>query len=405
MKRRQATASAVPVESTCKTAGVALLLLLAACTTHGPARQNEAVVQAFAARGYAPAEHDAVSTVTDTWMVIGQSVDVVLAQPARPGVVHVVFYIPGLGESSAAGERWRAAWSAAGYAVVSVQPLDQDATAWRSELARTGEFTALGHQHYSAAAMNRRVQMLVDVVGEAKRRANAGEAAWRRVDWDRMALAGFDLGAYTAMAIAGEHVRDADAAASRLKLRAAITLSPYATTSAGSLDTRYRDIQGPVLSVTSNADADPLGLVEGTLLRRAPFEHMTGADKFLLSLDGLPHAGLSGTAGGAGQASDDGAAKPAASTAAKPDSGQRRRSGKHQASSEADSSSRGRAAPANGMARSGLSATALQMRLIATQDVTTAFLDAYVKDDAQAREWLAADASRWLGAAGTLRRK
>jgi hypothetical protein len=393
------------IESVCKAAAAGLLMLLAACATHGPARQDEAVVKAFAAKGYAAAEHDATSTATQHWRLSGQDVSVVVAQPARPGVVPVVIYVPGLGESSAAGDRWRAAWSAAGYAVMSVQPLDEDAAAWRSELARTGEFKALGHQRYSAAAMNQRVQMLADVVDEAKRRANAGDATWKRMDWGRTALAGFDLGAYTTMAVAGEHVRDVDAAAGRLKLRAAMALSPYATTAAGSLDTRYRDVQGPVLSVTSDADADPLGLVEGTLLRRAPFDHMTGADKFLLSLDGLPHAGLSGTASGARQASDDGAATPAAGAAAKPDSGQRRRSGKHQASGDTDSNSRGRAGPADGMARSGLSATALQMRLLATQDVTTAFLDAYVKDDPQAREWLAADASRWLGAAGTLRHK
>jgi hypothetical protein len=43
--------------------------------------------------------------------------------------------------------------------------------------------------------------------------------------------------------------------------------------------------------------------------------------------------------------------------------------------------------------------------MIAVQDVSTAFLDAYLKGDALAREWLAADAERWLGAAGELRRK
>ncbi len=45
------------------------------------------------------------------------------------------------------------------------------------------------------------------------------------------------------------------------------------------------------------------------------------------------------------------------------------------------------------------------MCLIAVQDISTAFLDAYLKDDPLAREWLASDAKRWLGAAGELRRK
>ncbi len=43
------------------------------------------------------------------------------------------------------------------------------------------------------------------------------------------------------------------------------------------------------------------------------------------------------------------------------------------------------------------------MRLQAIQDVSTAFLDATLKDDALAREWLARDAPRWLAGQGTLR--
>jgi hypothetical protein len=45
------------------------------------------------------------------------------------------------------------------------------------------------------------------------------------------------------------------------------------------------------------------------------------------------------------------------------------------------------------------------MRLIAAQDIGTAFLDAYLKDDPLARERLAADAGRWLGTVGELHRK
>jgi hypothetical protein len=47
----------------------------------------------------------------------------------------------------------------------------------------------------------------------------------------------------------------------------------------------------------------------------------------------------------------------------------------------------------------------VKVRVIAVQDISVAFLDAYLKDDAPAREWLSGGASRWLGAAGELRRK
>ena len=78
---------------------------------------------------------------------------------------------------------------------MSVQPLAADATAWASELARAGDFSALGHARYDGEAMRRRLALLAQVLVEAQRRSVAGEAAWQRVDWNRVVVAGFDLGA------------------------------------------------------------------------------------------------------------------------------------------------------------------------------------------------------------------
>jgi len=306
------------------------------------------------------------------WLISGQAVLLVLAEPGPPALVPLVIYLPGLGESGQAGERWRSAWASAGYAVLSVQPLAEDAAAWTSELARTGEFKALGQQQFAGTMMARRLQMLAGVVGDAQRRATAGEAAWQRIDWDRMAIAGFDLGAYSAMTAAGERVRDAPLAAGQIAIRAAIAISPYASVSAGSLATRYLGIHAPVLSITSDVDTDAVGLVDGPYLRRAPFDQMAGPDKFLLLLQGLSHAALSGTlsvnaapAGASGGRDRADAAKPL---------------------------------PA-------LTASSTQLRLLAVQDVSTAFLDAYVKDDPLAREWLRNRAAPWLGSVGELRHK
>jgi hypothetical protein len=47
----------------------------------------------------------------------------------------------------------------------------------------------------------------------------------------------------------------------------------------------------------------------------------------------------------------------------------------------------------------------MQLRRVAAQDVSTAFLDAYLNKNARARGWLAADASRWLGSGAELRSK
>ena len=389
---------------------VSLQLLLAACAGPVPTHSRDAHVRESAepaSAPYAPAEHDAVDTITSIWQLSSGSVKVVLCEPQRAGASPLVIYLPGLGEPSEAGERWRVAWAAAGYAVLSVQALVEDSTAWTSELARAGDFKSLGRWRYAPAAMSRRVAALAEVLTQAQHRAAAGDRGWQHIDWNRVVVAGFDLGAYTAMAMAGERVAGAGAMeqAGGLTIRAAVAFSPYASPSADALDTRYLGIRIPVLSVTSDRDGDPLGLADGASLRSAPFDHMTGPDKYLLSLQGLHHAQLSGSALAAPQPPSAGNRSDAASNKSG-GSGQRSRGGRRQTASEtggsADREERGAGSAGDD---GGLSAPDLQMRMRAAQDITTAFLDAHVKDDPRARSWLAAGASQWLGASGELRRK
>jgi len=389
-------------------AGIGLGLLLAACSTGRPGlRPDEVPAREFAARGYASVEQGAVTTGAQTWVVGGQSIRVVVAQPGHAGTSALVIYLPGLGETSVAGEHWRSAWASAGYTVMSVQPLAEDAAAWTSDLALDGDFKTLGRQRYSGAAMNQRVQMLADIVHEAQRRSRSGEPVWQRVDWDRVAIAGFDLGAYTAMVVAGERVQDVAPATASFNVRAAIALSPYASFAAGALDTRYLGIHGPVLSVTGDADRDSLGLVNAPLLRTAPFNQMTGPDKYLLSLHGLPHSALGGSELSNHRADPDTPAaeesrRSSASTDGDPprrSSGKRRGGGggggeTNSARPSFEGNEPGRVTSA------ALSANAVLSGVIAAQGVSTAFLDAYLKQDPMAREWLAARAPAWLAGAG-----
>ena len=412
------------------TALVALVLLLSACGAPTARPGDPAPLRGFAARGYSSVEHGATHSTTHQWTVAGHPLRLVLMQGEGAGLAPLVLYLPGLGEAPEAGAAWRTAWASAGYAVLSVQALAADATAWQSDLAREGSFRALGQRHYAGDAMARRAQALGDVLTEAQRRAAGGEAGWQHIDWTRVAVAGFDLGAYTAMVLAGEQLRGVEPGALRPAtfpaIRAAVALSPYANVAEGGMDTRYRDIHAPVLSVTSDADGDPLGLVAGAMQRSAPFEHMSGPGQYLLSLQGLAHARLSGsaaTAGGSADAAataarragaegggaDDRATRGRAGNGSGNGSGGRRRGGGRGPGAEGGGTmgrTRDQAAAAtDASGAGGASPQAAQRALIAAQDVSTAFLDAYLRGDALAREWLDGDAARWMGTAGELRRK
>lgn len=112
-----------------------------------------------------------------------------LTVPAKPGRYPLVIYLPGLGEGATAGEVWRTAWTRAGYAVLSLQPLAEDAGAWSSARARTGDFALLARERYSDKAMSERLAALHDALRQLARRHAADEPPLERVDLSRVAAA------------------------------------------------------------------------------------------------------------------------------------------------------------------------------------------------------------------------
>ncbi|MBL8277179.1 MAG: hypothetical protein JNL93_10805 [Pelomonas sp.] len=192
------------------------------------------------------------------------------------GPLPVVVYLPGLGQAADAGQRWAAAWALAGYAVLTVQPLEEDAAAWRSALARTGEFRALGELHYGQGLRDARLAALQRLLPELQASPMLAGAA---LDWQRSAIAGYEIGAQT--------VLDLAAAPGGWRPRAAIAISPPPMTTAGTAP--------PLLVVTSDTDGDALGLVRDPAERRRAFEQRPAGSAWLLHPPGLTHAALSGT--------------------------------------------------------------------------------------------------------------
>jgi dienelactone hydrolase len=351
--------------------------------------------------GYAAQEHEVVTTSAHDWLLAGRTVKILLSEPVRPRSLPVVVYVPGLGESSAAGDRWRGAWAAAGYAVVSVQPLLEDEQAWNSELARDGEFKALGRERYSDTVTGQRLRSLQAILSEARRRSQSGEAGWARLDWDRAVIAGFDLGAYTAIALAEAPRQDVPGPTGLTKFRGVLALSPYA-----SVPLRGRAAPGaiadlPLLAVTGDADGDPLGVVEASARKDRFFDRLQGPDRYFLLMAGLTHASLSGSTASE-RAAERHASSPTQDADAGDGSGGRQGRGRRVSSGGGSRPAKGRTV--DGDAGPDLPAADTRARMEQAEQVTTAFLDAYLKNDVQAREWLAASVSSWLGSNGEMRR-
>jgi len=397
--------------------------LIAGCSTPSPPKPDDAQVRQFSGRGYLTDDQYSIATSYASWQNGDSAYDVSLTVPAKPDRYPLVIYLPGLGESRMAGETWRTTWARAGYAVLCLQPLAEDARAWSSEKARAGDFALLARERYSGKVMSDRLQALHAALQELVRRKSTNESPLDRADLSKVALAGFDLGAYTAMTVAGEDLRDVVVPQLPVSIQAVIALSPYASFSGPSFANRYRSIRLPVLSMTSDTDADALGVVTSPTLRKAPFEYMPPGNKYLAVLAGMPHTSFRGASPGSKDDSDVHLAEPGSSSRAADSKSDRGGSGGHKHFSGAPSAAAagghgghgggggntggansGYAGPRESV-QQGPSPTELAMGVVAVQVISTAFLDAVMKEDSIAREWLEKDANRWLRDKGELKHK
>jgi dienelactone hydrolase len=206
--------------------------------------------------------------------LLGRHVTVTRSAGAS-GPLPVVVYLPGLGQGPETGQRWVAAWAQAGYAVLAVQPLEADAAAWRSELARTGEFRELGQLHYGEALRAERQAALRRLLAALQAQPVGGVS----LDWQRAAVAGYETGAQAALDLVPDE--------RGWQPRAVIAISPPPMAAAEAVP--------PALLITGDTDGDALGLVTRPAERRRAFETLHPGAGWLLNLPGTSHAALAGT--------------------------------------------------------------------------------------------------------------
>jgi hypothetical protein len=378
--------------------GVCLLIATAVCSaTFGcsskPHGGSGVAAKPHADPGYAPERRYQATAIQDTWLVQSERVDIRLLVPTQAGSYPLVFYFPGLGEAADAGLAWRQAWAQAGYAVLSAQPVKYGAAVWSSDRAHAGDFFDIARDAFAAPSLATRTELARGLFDETWRRHQVThDSALSRIDMSRVAVAGYDLGAQTAMMLAGESVRGVEPLQVPESVKCVVTLSPYADFSGMGMQSNFSSIRLPVLSVTSAQDTDAYGLVTSAAVRRAPYQYMPPSQKYLLVLSAAPHSLLAGTP---------------SPTQGSPDSGDEREPDPGLLSDKPSigDSGRGQKKRRGASAAKGSSSAQRVLEVAQVQSVTTAFLDAIVKNDPVGSEWLSRNAKRWLGESADLQSK
>lgn len=157
-------------------------------------RDPQARIERYLENAYRPDAPLAVTAWDDVWTLGEMPVDVSWMGPTQPQAAPLILYLPGLGEDSRAAARWRRAWAEAGYAVLSLQPVSEGRAVYSSAEAQVGSFRSLAQKHFSREALALRVRVVDEAQAELRRQAATGRPELTGIDWQRVAVAGFDLG-------------------------------------------------------------------------------------------------------------------------------------------------------------------------------------------------------------------
>jgi predicted dienelactone hydrolase len=364
-----------------------------ACGGKPSAKSDASAAKSRAETGYAPERRFQTTATQDTWLIASEPVDIRLLVPIQAGSFPLVFYFPGLGESPDAGFAWRQFWAEAGYAVLSAQPAKYGSAVWSSDRAHGGDFLDIAKEAFAAPSLATRTELARGLLDETwRRRRGKRDAALDRIDMSRVAVAGYDLGAQTAMMIAGENVQGVESLQIPEGVKCVVALSPYADFSGMGLESNFNSIRLPVLSVTSSEDTDAYGLVKSAAVRRAPYQYMPPSQKYLLILSGAPHSLF---AGASAPTKGKGAYSPQAQSGPESEAEAGAVEPSDDTASHAQSQGRNHRRP--GSAGPSSSSARRAINVVQVQSVTTAFLDATVKSDPIGSEWLSRNAKRWLG--------
>lgn len=343
--------------------------------------------------GYHSERRYATSSIKDTWILGPSNVDITLQQPVSEESFPLIIYLPGLGESSEEGAAWRKTWAEAGYGVLSYQSAEDGEAVFSTQTARDGDFIVLAREHFSSKALKRRLQLMQEVFDELVKRQKITKSSpdYSHLDLSKIAIAGFDLGSQTVLAMAASpDVSLLHTLHLPKTIRCIIALSPFADFSGKGFEQQFGTIHIPVLSVTSQDDGDRFGLVRSPSIRRVPFQYMPPGQKYLLSLVDANHTLISGKDHYVGEINEDVFRVIPEKTT--PDTNEGSRGGRHRGGSNPKKSKSESTSHSDGRDRELWNS---QQTLI--KQATTAYLDALVKNAPSADDWLSHDVNRWIG--------
>ncbi|PAW77347.1 MAG: hypothetical protein B9S32_11385 [Verrucomicrobia bacterium Tous-C9LFEB] len=300
-------------------------------------------------------EKGGYTTTEFTWHDNARNRDVpalIYAPTTGTGPFPVLFFSHGLGGSRHGYSYLGEYWSTHGFISVHVQHPGSDESLVKSGGGPRQVIQAMKEATTDVDNLVNRPKDISFAIDQVTA-LNTADGAWKgKFDLAKIGVAGHSFGAYTTMAVVGLSFRDKTLVDPRVK--AVVAMSTPANATTGTRVNSYANVHVPALHITGTEDTSFIRPEDTAEFRRKPYDLSPGPDTYLIIFKGADHMVFGGNR-------------------------QRRMPGK------------------------GENDAPTQKRVC---EVTTAFWNAYLKDDASAKQWLTQGGlAQALGSTATLEKK
>lgn len=233
-----------------------------------------------------------VSAIDYTWFdgQRGRSIPVRIYFPSSTTErFPVVIFSTGLGQSKEDCAYLGRHWASCGYVSVHVQHKGSDEDVRQGSLRPKKE---LQKAFYDPQNIRNRPIDIIFVIDQLDQMQRNGAKLAECFDLTRIGVGGHDFGAQTVLGLVGQ-VLPGRIAFAESRVKAVLAMSSPVTLGQVPLDVIYGDIALPCLHITGTADNSIVATTQANQ-RRLPFDHTSGVDQYLVTFYGADHMTYSG---------------------------------------------------------------------------------------------------------------
>ena len=221
----------------------------------------------------------------------GREIPIRVYLPGGKSAAPVVLFSHGLGGSRESNPYLGEHWSARGYVVVFLQHVGSDESVWKGipPAQRMSALAKAVNQQTTTA----RLKDVPAVIDQLERWNQSGEPALAgRLDLNRIGMSGHSFGAQTTQAVSGQRTPRGDASFTEKRIKAAVMMSPNTPRNGGDPRQFFGGVSVPWLLMTGTKDSSRVG--DLTLEDRlSVFPALSPGGKYELVLDGAEHEAFS----------------------------------------------------------------------------------------------------------------